>query len=75
MEDLRGSLAHCQAKANLATALLSQSLVEVEKLRNADAELHALRIAHDALIRSTSWRVTAPLRWAMASTQKLLQRR
>jgi hypothetical protein len=75
MEDLRGNLALSQAKANLASALLSQSLVELDRLRKADAELHALRVAHHALINSTSWRMTAPLRRTVTFLQKHLLRR
>jgi hypothetical protein len=77
MENLKDALAHSQARANLLTATyhehlaetsrtidlhksaLAQAQVEIESLKEA---LRESRSAHDSLINSTSWRVTAPLR-------------
>lgn len=76
MEDPENSIAEFRARVNVMTALLCDSMAEVERLRarvtelehqraQLKAELHASRQAYDSMLGSTSWRITAPLRSMM----------
>jgi hypothetical protein len=51
-----------EAKANLATALLAQRMVEIEALLKAQAHAEALDARLQEIFASASWRLTAPLR-------------
>jgi hypothetical protein len=86
MDDLRNDLAHSQARANLLTALVSHYMaelsrykVEAERARTQSLEIEELRsalhesqAAYDAIIKSISWRITAPLRRAKSIFSKTL---
>jgi hypothetical protein len=106
MTDLRNELAQLQARSNLATAVLSQSVAEIKELQRAlettraelgtaqtelattraeleaaqtelattRAEMKTVRTAYDAILNSTSWRATAPLRRLSFALRQRLRR-
>jgi hypothetical protein len=83
MEDLEGDVAQLRANLNVKTALLCDSMAEVERLRTRlaevetelqilrneililQSELRTSRHGYELILNSTSWRMTAPLRFIM----------
>jgi hypothetical protein len=78
-EALKLSLAQTQARANLTTALLSEArrvITQREaKIQELQEALDSLHSSYENIVTSKSWRMTAPLRSALALLQEYRRRR